>query len=60
MPEFILLCPRCDLSRVVKNGFIPNGNQNNKCKECNSYFVLNPKNKVIREETKELIDRLLL
>jgi len=44
----------------VKNEFIHNGNQNFKCKECDRQFVFNPKNKVIGEETKELIDKLLL
>jgi len=45
---------------VVKNGFIHNGNQNFKCKQCGRQFVLNPKNKPIARETKELIDKLLL
>lgn len=44
----------------MKNGFIHNGNQNFKCKECDRQFVLNPKNQVIGEDTKELIDKLLL
>ena len=60
MSTNIIFCPRCDSSQVVKNGFIHNGNQNFKCKQCDSYFVLNPKNKVIGEETKQLIDKLLL
>ncbi len=60
MSENIIFCPRCDSSRVVKNGFIHNGTQNFKCKQCDSYFVLNPKNKLIGEETKELIEKLLL
>ncbi|WP_161956691.1 IS1/IS1595 family N-terminal zinc-binding domain-containing protein [Gloeocapsopsis dulcis] len=43
----------------MKNGFIHNGNQDFKCKQCNRQFVLNPKNKPIAQETKELIDKLL-
>jgi transposase-like protein len=60
MSENIIYCPRCNSTRVVKNGFIHNGNQNNKCKQCSRQFVLNPKNKVIGEETKDLINKLLL
>ncbi len=60
MSANIIFCPRYDSSRVVKNGFIHNGNQNNKCKQCDRQFVLNPKNQVIGEETKELINKLLL
>ena len=60
MSENIIFCPRCDSSWVVKNGFIHNGHQNFKCKQCNRQFVRNPKNKVIREETKDLINKLLL
>lgn len=60
MLENIISCPRCDSNRIVKNGFIHNGNQNFKCKDCDRQFVLNPKNKVIDQETKNLIDKLLL
>lgn len=60
MLENAISCPRCDSNRIVKNGFIHNGNQNFLCKDCNRQFVLNPKNKVIGEETKDLIDKLLL
>ena len=58
--ENTIFCPRCDSNRVVKNGFIHNGNQNFKCKDCDRQFVLEPKNKVIDQETKDLIDQLLL
>ncbi len=59
MRENAISCLRCDCNHVVKNGFIHNGNQNFKCKQCNRQFVLNPKNKLIAQETKELIDKLL-
>jgi IS1 family transposase len=45
---------------VVKNGFIHNGNQNHKCKACGRQFVEAPRQKLISEETKALIDKLLL
>ncbi len=55
-----LACPRCDSNQVVKNGKIHNGNQNFKCKACSRQFVQNPTKKVIGQDTKELIDNLLL
>jgi insertion element IS1 protein InsB len=53
-------CPRCESNNVVKNGFIHNGNQNHKCKDCGRQFVEAPKQKLISQATKELIDKLLL
>ncbi len=53
-------CPRCDSANVVKNGFIHNGKQNHLCKDCGRQFVKDPQNKVISDETKALIDKLLL
>ena len=60
MSKNAIFCPRCDSFQVVKNGFIHNGNQNFKCEECQRQFVRNSGNKVIGEETKDLIDKLLL
>lgn len=60
MPENTIFCQRCDSNKVVKNGFIHNGNQNNKCEQYGRQFVLKPKNKQITQETKDLIDKLLL
>ena len=53
-------CPNCNSKDVVKNGFIHNGNQNHKCKACGYQFVEAPRQKLISEETKALIDKLLL
>jgi IS1 family transposase/transposase-like protein len=53
-------CPNCKSKDVVKNGFIHNGNQNHKCKACGRQFVEAPRQKIISEETKALIDKLLL
>ena len=60
MSEEKLKCPKCGSERIVKNGFIHNGNQNHKCRTCNRQFVLNPRNRPVTEENKKLIDRLLL
>lgn len=56
----MLSCPRCNSTSIVKNGFIHNGKQNHLCKDCGRQFVENPQNRIISDETKALIDRLLL
>jgi IS1 family transposase/transposase-like protein len=56
----MLNCPSCESNNVVKNGFIHNGKQNHKCKACGRQFVEAPQQKRISEETKSLIDKLLL
>lgn len=60
MPETLLSCPGCQSSYVVKNGKIHNGQQNFKCKDCGRQFVQNPTKKVTGQDTKDLIDKLLL
>jgi len=53
-------CPSCDSQSVVKNGFIHNGKQNHRCNDCGRQFVEDPQNKASGDETKALIDKLLL
>ncbi len=53
-------CPECGSERVVKNGRIHTGKQNHRCRSCGRQFVENPQQKRISEETKVLIDKLLL
>lgn len=53
-------CPSCASKRIIKNGCIHNGKQNHRCKDCGRQFVEDPQNKIISQETKELIDKLLL
>lgn len=55
-----ILCPNCQSANIKKNGHIHNGKQNYRCKPCGRQFVLSPENKRISEETKELIEKLLL
>ena len=45
---------------MVKNGNIHNGKQNHKCRECGRQFVADPQQKRVTQETKALIDKLLL
>ena len=53
-------CPNYGSEDVVENGRIHNGKQNFKCKACNRQFVEDPQNKRIPQQTKDLIDKLLL
>jgi insertion element IS1 protein InsB len=53
-------CPRCQRTRVIKNGRIHNGKPKWLCKDCRRQFVENPQHRVISEATKGLIDKLLL
>ena len=52
--------PRCESESVVKNGHIHNGKQRYLCKGCGRQFTPKAKKKVISEETKARIDKLLL
>lgn len=53
-------CSSCTSERIIKNGRIHNGKQKHRCKSCGRQFVEDPQNKIIKPETKELIDKLLL
>ncbi len=53
-------CPRCGSDNCVKNGSIHNGKPKFQCNDCGRQFVDNPKNAPISNDTKKLIDKLLL
>jgi insertion element IS1 protein InsB len=53
-------CRHCDSLEIVKNGSTSLGKQKYKGKSCHRQFVQNPKSNKISEETKQLIDKLLL
>jgi len=53
-------CPICQNANIIKYGKIHNGKQRFECEECGRQFVENPENKIISEETKKLIDKLLV
>lgn len=55
-----MLCPECSSDKIIKNGTIHNGKQKYECKECARQFIENPQNKPISQDTKDLIDKLLL
>ena len=53
-------CPNCQSDRCVKNGRTHYGKQRFKCKNCHRQFVAGSQYQPISQETKDLIDRLLL
>ena len=53
-------CPKCESEQIIKNGSIHNGKQKYMCKACGRQFVQYPQHRVISDETKTLIDKLLL
>jgi len=53
-------CPSCGSLHTIKNGSTHNGKSKCQCNQCGRQFVLNPSQKTVSEETKQLIDRLLL
>jgi len=52
-------CPECGLQRFKKNGHIYNGKQNHQCKDCGRQFVVAATNRVIVEEQRAMVERLL-
>ena len=53
-------CPSCGSGCFKKNGHLPNGKQNHRCKGCGRQFVLSPENKLISAQVKALIKKALL
>jgi insertion element IS1 protein InsB len=54
------VCPRCKSSTYKKNGHIHNGKQNHQCKDCGRQFVDCFEQYRVSDETRDLIERLLL
>jgi insertion element IS1 protein InsB len=53
-------CPTCSSQRFKKNGHIHTGKQNHRCKQCGRQFVVHAENRLIDEEQRTLVGRLLL
>ena len=56
----MMQCPRCNGTRLVKNGSIHSGKPKWLCKECGRQFVVDPAQHRISDKTKQTIDKLLL
>jgi insertion element IS1 protein InsB len=56
----LMQCPRCQATRLIKNGTTHNGKPKWKCKDCGRQFVVNPTQRRIPDHTKQMIDKLLL
>jgi hypothetical protein len=54
------VCPRCKSPKYKKNGHIHNGKQNHQCKDCGRQFVDCFEQDLVSDETRGLIERLLL
>ena len=55
-----MLCPKCGSTKIIKNGSIHNKKKKYQCNTCRKQFVEYPENKIISENTRKLVDRLLL
>ncbi len=54
------MCPQCGSNRMIKNGSIHTGTQKYLCKDCHRQFVEHPTNKVITQDTWNVVEKLLL
>lgn len=55
-----MICPKCGSGDTVRNGHIHNKKQKYMCKTCGRQFAENRGDKIISQETKDIIDKLLL
>lgn len=53
-------CPSCQSALVKKNGRTHNGKQNYRCVACSRQFVQEPSQKIIDDNTKNLVKKALL
>ena len=53
------VCPERGSQQFKKNGHIHTGKQNHQCKDCNRQFVVHATHRVIDEEQRMLVERLL-
>jgi insertion element IS1 protein InsB len=52
-------CPECGSQLFKKNGHIHTGKQNHQCKECGRQVVVDATDRVIDEEQRKVVERLL-
>ena len=54
------ICPQCQSPKYKKNGHIHNGKQNDQCKDCGRQFVDCFAQDFVSDDTRALIERLLV
>jgi insertion element IS1 protein InsB len=54
------VCPRCQSFRYKKNGHIHNGEQHHPCHDCGRQFVDCFEQYLVSDDTRTLIERLLV
>ncbi|MDQ3959578.1 MAG: IS1 family transposase [Pseudomonadota bacterium] len=54
------MCPSCESSKYKKNGHIHKGKQNHQCQDCGRQFVQCFEQYLISDDTRALIERLLV
>jgi IS1 family transposase/transposase-like protein len=54
------VCPRCKSANYKKNGHIHNGKQNHQCRDCGRQFVDCFEQYLVGDDTRTLIERLLV
>jgi transposase-like protein len=54
------ICPQCQSLKYKKNGHIHNGKQNYQCKNCGRQFVDCFEQYLVSDDTRALIERLLV
>ena len=59
MSTAVPMCPNCQSEAVIKNGLSRHQKQNYKGRDCGRQFVEDPQWRMISQETKGIIDRLL-
>jgi transposase-like protein len=52
-------CPECGSDRYKKNGYTRHGKQNHQSKACERQFVATAEDRLIADEQRTLIERLL-
>ena len=52
-------CPQCHSKQFKKNGHLPSGKQSHRCNDCGQQFVLDFEQRLVSDEDRDLIKRLL-
>jgi len=53
------VCPACGSERFKKNGHIHTGKQNHQCTQCGRQFFLHAESRMISEDQRAMVERLL-